>query len=116
MTGTRPQLARVVLCCVLGACVSLFAATRTWVVRVQVRPDPLPAVHVSHPGTALVPWLSALALVALAGAGALLATRGWVRSLVGVAIVCAGAGIVAGGGYGLTLATGGHTGWPLACV
>jgi hypothetical protein len=48
-------------------------------------------------GSERYPWLWALALVALAGGGAILATKGAVRTVVGWVLVVAGAGLVLGG-------------------
>jgi hypothetical protein len=47
---------------------------------------------------ALAGWVRPVALLALAGAGALLAVQGWLRRVVGVLIVLAGAGLLASGG------------------
>lgn len=113
----RRQLTYAVLLCLAGAGLALFAATRTWSVEVTVRPAPLSNVVVRHPGGDLLPWLPALALVALAATGALLATRGGGRRLVGGLLLLVGLGVAAGGGYGLVGAGGGDTStaWPLLC-
>src|SRR5690606_8421929 len=76
-TAARPrrQLAVAMLCCVAGAGLAAFAATRTWSVETTAR-GPLPGLRAAHTGGELLPWLPALALAGLAGAGALLATRG----------------------------------------
>ncbi len=94
--------------CVAGAAVALFAASRTWVVVTQARPAPLPPLHEAKTGGTLLPWLPALGLVALAGAGALLATRGWLRAAVGVLLMGCGLGLVAGAATHL------NNGWALA--
>jgi hypothetical protein len=112
----RTALARTVGACALGSAVSIFAATRTWAVQVQSRPAPLSPLHVSRTGSFFVPWLSALALVGLAGTGALLATRGRWRSLVGVLVAFAGIGVLAGAVVGLVAVDGVRPGWPLLCV
>lgn len=92
--------------CVLGAAVALFAASREWTETVTPRPAPLPPLHVPHTGGALLPWLPALALVGLAGAGALFACRRRVRSVVGVVIGLAGLGVVIAGVVGFSYAVG----------
>jgi hypothetical protein len=74
---------------------------------VTARPAPLSPQRVAHTGGAV---LSALAVVALAGAGALLATRGAVRLAVGVVLAVTGLGIVAGATRGLPAA------WPALCA
>lgn len=102
-----------VAACVIGAGLALFAVSRTWLEVVSVRPAPLPPVHELKTGSALYPWLPALGLVALAGAGALLATRGLVRAAVGVLLLLCGFGLIAGaaghlpGGWPVTTALGG---------
>jgi hypothetical protein len=116
MSTARDVLTRTVGACALGSAVSLFAVTRTWAVQVQARPLPLGPAHVSRSGTWFVPWLSALALVGLAGTGALLATRGRWRAVVGMVLLLAGLGVVAGGVYGLAAVDGVRVVWPLLCV
>ncbi len=102
-----------VLGCLAGATLALFAATRQWTVEVTARPAPLPALRTVRTGGSLLPWLPPIAVVALAGAGALLATRRAGRVAVGVLIGVAGLAIVVGGCYGLTTAPGG---WPALCL
>ncbi|GAA1791975.1 Trp biosynthesis-associated membrane protein [Planosporangium flavigriseum] len=99
-----------VLACAAGAGLALLAAGRTWTHVTVVRPAPLPALNEAKTGAALLPWLSALALVALAGAGALLATRGLVRAAVGVLLVLSGFGLAAGALSKLGVAT---PAWPV---
>lgn len=86
-------LAYTVGLCVAGSGLALFAATRVWSVRVTARPG-LSDLRTARTGAAELPWLPALALVGLAGVGALLATRGWPRRAVGVLLAAAGAGLV----------------------
>ncbi|RKS84253.1 tryptophan-associated transmembrane protein [Motilibacter peucedani] len=82
-----------------GGALLLLAAGRTWST-VRVRGGvPLPPVHLT--GRTLAAGVPALGLVALAGAGGLLAARGAARRLVGALLVAAGAGAAA-----LTLARG----------
>ena len=69
-------------------------------------PAPLPPVTRARTGAAVVPPLPALALVALAGAGALLATRGTARPVLGGVLVSCGAGIVAAAGWALAAVDG----------
>jgi hypothetical protein len=93
-SGGRRQLVAAVVGCVVAASAALFAGTRTWLVETTPRPAPQPEL-VSHlSGGSLVPLLPALGLVALAGAGGLVATRGWARSAVGVLLAAAGLGLV----------------------
>jgi hypothetical protein len=107
----RRQLAVVVLACAAGAVLALVAAARPWAVELAVRPAPLPDLRTERTGGDRYPWLPALAWVGLAGAGAVLATRGTVRRLLGGLLMLAGAGVVAGaaGGAG----AGGSPVWPV---
>ncbi|MEH1016676.1 Trp biosynthesis-associated membrane protein [Micromonospora sp. CPCC 206060] len=122
-TGNRPdpgrrQLAYAVLLCLAGAGLALFATTRTWVVELVDRPAPLPAIREARTGAALLPWVSALAVVGLAGAGAVLATRGPVRRLVGALLLLVGVVLVIGGGSGLAAPPAGSVSrqWPALCL
>lgn len=108
MNGRR-EISVAVVVCAAGAGLALFAATRTWWVEVVPRPAPLPATRTAHDGGGLLP---ALALVGLAGAGAMVATKGRARRWLGVLLLLNGAGVATGGAFGLSDATG----WPLACV
>ncbi|ROT31179.1 Trp biosynthesis protein [Micromonospora sp. HM5-17] len=116
-TGRR-ALTYAVLLCVLGAGLAVFAATRTWAVELIPRPAPLPARQVVSSGGDLLPWLPALALVGLAAAGAVLATRGVVRRCVGALLALVGLGVAAGGAYGGFAVARGEVsvGWPLLCM
>jgi len=108
--AARRGLAMAVLACVVGAGLALFAATRTWTTTTQRQAPPLPDKLVDHSGGSLIGWLPALALVGLAGAGALLATRGRVRTIIGLLLVLVGLGVVAGAIDGLDIAAGA---WPV---
>jgi peptidoglycan/LPS O-acetylase OafA/YrhL len=82
----RRELTVTVLLCAVGALVELLAAGRPWA-----------KVHgavatTSYSGNHVAQAVRPLALVALAGAAALLATRRWGRIAVGILIVAAGAG------------------------
>jgi uncharacterized membrane protein (TIGR02234 family) len=113
-------LTRAVLCCAAGAGLALYAVTRTWSELVTARPG-LSALHEVRTGADVAGWVVALALVALAGAGALLATRGLPRRVVGVLLALAGLGVVAGAvagraGLRVGVAGAGATWWPVLCV
>lgn len=84
-----------VLACLGGAGTALFAVTRDWVIEVEHRPG-LSDLRTVQSGDQVQPLLFGLALMALAGAGALLATRGTVRRVLGGLLVLAGAGVAAG--------------------
>ncbi|GAB1646075.1 Trp biosynthesis-associated membrane protein [Krasilnikovia sp. MM14-A1259] len=108
------------LACAAGAGLALYAATRTWSVQVTVRPG-LTDLRATRTGAEQMPWLVALALVAIAGAGALLATRGVTRRLLGGLIAVIGVGLAAtaiAGRAGLDAGAAGAaaTLGPAACV
>ncbi|SDZ08829.1 trp region conserved hypothetical membrane protein [Micromonospora pattaloongensis] len=114
----RRPLTYAVLLAAVGAGLALFAATRTWAVEVTVRPAPLPSVRTGQSGGALMPWLPPLAVVGLAGAGAVIATRGPARRLVGGLLVLIGVALTLGGGYGAVAVDRGAAGgaalaWPV---
>jgi uncharacterized membrane protein (TIGR02234 family) len=94
--GNAGALAMAVLACAAGAAIVLVAVSRTWGEVIQARPAPLPELREARSGASLFPWLPALALAALAGAGALPATRRASRVAVGVVLVASGLGIVVG--------------------
>lgn len=107
--GRRPgrrELMYVVLAGLAGAALAGWAATRVWLVEWTPRPAPLPSVRVEHTGSGLWPWLPASAVVGLAGMGAVLATRGIGRRLVGVLLLLVGAGLLVGGAAGLVTSSG----------
>ncbi|MFF4812166.1 Trp biosynthesis-associated membrane protein [Micromonospora chersina] len=106
----RRELTYAVLLCLAGAGLAFWAVTRTWSVELTARGS-LPPTRHARTGTDLLPWVSALALVGLAGGGAVLATRGRVRRLLGGLLALLGLGVAAGGGYGLTEA-GVSRQWP----
>jgi hypothetical protein len=98
----------------LGAGLALFAASRGWA-EIEVRATvPVPLPPKQQTGAELLPWLPALALAALAGAGAVLATRGAVRMVVGLLLLLCGVGIVAGAGYAVI--EGATPWWPAAAA
>ena len=110
----RRALTYAVLAGLVGSAVALYAGTRVWSVQWVPRPAPLPAVREARTGGALLPWLTALAAVGLAGTGAVLATRGPARRLVGLLLLVIGIGLALGGGYGLLVLSRGGAGpfWP----
>jgi MFS family permease len=82
----RRELTVTVLLCAVGALVELLAAGRPWA-RLHGA-----VATTSYPGSHVAQAVRPLALVALAGAAALLATRRWGRIAVGLVIVAAGVG------------------------
>lgn len=91
----RSELGLAVGLCLLGSCLILVAAARTWVVVPVDGGSLLPDSTVAIEGSELVPGVRALALVGLAGVVALLATRRAGRVLVGGLLAVCGAGVVA---------------------
>ncbi|MER7168392.1 Trp biosynthesis-associated membrane protein [Micromonospora sp. NPDC000207] len=114
----RRELTYAVLLCLAGAGLAFWAATRTWSVEVTARPVPLPPLREVRTGVGLVPWVPALALVALAGGGAILATRGRFRRALGGLLAGTGVAVAVGGGYGLVAGFGGEPNrqWPALCL
>jgi hypothetical protein len=107
----RRQLATSVVACALGAVLALLTAARTWRVVSGKGPVPLPSYEVT--GTQLLPWLPAVALVGLAGAGALLAVRGRARSVLGLLLAATGLPLVAAAVYGVGTAAGDRLVFPV---
>jgi uncharacterized membrane protein (TIGR02234 family) len=119
MTPGR-RLAYTVLLCAAGAGLAVYGDTRTWSEIVTARPG-LSSLRDTRTGADLEPWVVGLALVALAGAGALLATRGLARRILGGLLSVVGLGVAAGaiaGRAGLDVgsAGAGATLGPVACV
>ena len=118
--STRRSYALALLACLVGAGLASYAVTRTWSLLVVERPG-LTDLRTARTGADLEPWVIGLALVALAGTGALLATRGVVRRGLGVLLALAGLGVAAGaivGRAGLDVGRAGAGGtlWPIACA
>ncbi|MEU1968735.1 Trp biosynthesis-associated membrane protein [Micromonospora sediminicola] len=96
----RRELAYAVLLCLAGAGLACWAVTRTWSVEVTTRGS-LPPGRPGRTGAELLPWVSALAWVGLAGGGALLATGGRLRRVLGALLAGIGLAVALGGGIGL---------------
>jgi uncharacterized membrane protein (TIGR02234 family) len=114
------RLAYAVLGCAAGAGLVVWAATRTWSLLVVARPG-LSDLRTARTGAEQSPLLVGLALVALAGAGALLATRGRVRRALGALLALVGAAVAAVAVLGRAGLDPGRAGaaatvWPAACV
>lgn len=112
----RRGLAVAALAVAVGAGLMLLGATRVWWVQVVPQPAPLRPEEIAHTGASIVPLLPALGLVALAGVGGLLATRGLGRRLVGGLISLAAA---VGAILALRAIVGAdpvNPAWPAVCV
>jgi hypothetical protein len=108
---SRRGFALVVVVCAVASAVVLFGASRTWSHVVTQRPAPFPPLTTKRTGASLEPWLPALAIVTLAGAGALVAVRGRVRVVLGLLLTVAGGAI-----GGLASIPGNSPLWPTVCI
>jgi hypothetical protein len=104
----------VVLAIALAAGLVLFAASRKWVV-VAVGDQPV-GMKADQTGAETIPALPALAIVALAGAGALVASRGWARAAVSVLLMVSGLGIAVLAGGQLADLDGRRALWPAVAL
>ena len=89
----------------VGAGLILLAVRQQWAQAVFTQPKPLTAQVVNVSGTDLVPLAGALALAALAGLAAVIATRGVLRRAAGVLLALFGAGAGAAVMTSVTAAT-----------
>jgi uncharacterized membrane protein (TIGR02234 family) len=89
----RREIAAALVLGVAGAGLVFLAVRQGWAQVRTVAPAPLPGADVRVTGQDLVPAAAALAVAALASLAALLATRGLVRRLVGLALAGFGVGI-----------------------
>lgn len=121
-TSQRRELILAVLLAMAGGALALWVSSRIWVVTEIARPSPLPPVIEEASGRDTVPWATAMAVVALAGGIALLATRRIGRTIVGAILALAGALTIAGGVVGVTVDGKSYEqveiqpAWPLLCA
>jgi uncharacterized membrane protein (TIGR02234 family) len=90
----RAEYALALLVLAVGSGAVLLLSTREWQTVRTVRAQPLTDDVLGLSGRTVDAAPTALALVSLAGVVAVLATRGWVRRLIGVLVLLAGAGLV----------------------
>lgn len=102
--GPRQELALLLLLGAAGAGLALLASHQGWAQVETAAPRPLPASRVTESGQALVPAAGALAVAALAGLAAILATRRMLRRIAGVVLAGFGAGIIAAVSAGISAA------------
>jgi uncharacterized membrane protein (TIGR02234 family) len=95
----------VLLAGALGAVLVLLAVRQRWAQAVFAMPRPLSPEVVNVSGADLVPLAGALALAALAGLAAVIATRGAARRVAGVLLALFGAGAGAAVTTSVTAAT-----------
>jgi uncharacterized membrane protein (TIGR02234 family) len=91
---SRAEFAAALLIEIVGAAVVLLVGTREWQTITTSRARPFHADVLSVSGRTIDGAPTALALVALAGVVAVLATKGVARRAIGVLVAIAGAGIV----------------------
>ena len=89
----------------IGAGLILLAVRQRWAEAVFTEPKPLSSQVISVSGADLVPLAGALALAALAGLAAVIATRGVLRRVAGVLLILFGAGAGAAVTASVTAAT-----------
>jgi hypothetical protein len=100
---------------VVGAGLALLAASRAWSDATgRGEPGIFGGTADTLTGGERYPWIPALALAALAGGGALLATRGALRTGVGGLLVLCGAGVVMGVAY--AVAQEAQPFWPIVAA
>src|SRR5260221_10761561 len=100
----RQELTLVLLLGAAGAGLVLLGMRQGWAHVAPPAPSPLPASVTTVSGQALVPAAGALALAALAGLAAVLATRRALRRIAGVMLAGFGAGIAVAVGTGISAA------------
>jgi uncharacterized membrane protein (TIGR02234 family) len=96
--GPRAEIGAVVAVLVVGGALGLVVAQAAWVhVRTAVPHSAFAGggvpLDLEISGTQVAPAVAPLAVLAVAGALGLLATRGWVRRVLGVLLMLAGAGV-----------------------
>jgi hypothetical protein len=101
---SRRELALLLLLGAVGAALVLLAVRQGWAHVDTVAPRPLPASVTTETGQALVPAAAALALAALAGLAAVLATRRMLRRIAGVVLAGFGVGIAVAVSAGISAA------------
>lgn len=99
--GSRAEFGLALLLDLLGAAGALLISTRAWQTVLTPRPRPFADDVLNVSGRTLDAASTALALVALAGVVAVLATRGRWRRLIGAVLALAGAGLLGRGIAGL---------------
>jgi uncharacterized membrane protein (TIGR02234 family) len=103
--GPRQELALLLLLGAAGAGLVLLASRQGWADVETAAPRPLPPAVTAESGLALVPATGALAIAALAGLAAVLATRRMLRRIAGVVLAGFGAAIVAAVSAGISAAS-----------
>ena len=92
VAASRREYGLALLAGAVGAGLILLAIRQRWAEAVFTPPKPLTPQMVAVSGADLVPLAGALAVAALAGLAAVIATRGGLRRAAGVLLVAFGAG------------------------
>ena len=100
----RRELALLLLLGAAGAGLVLLATRQGWAHVETAAPKPLPSSVTTETGQALVPVTGALALAALAGLAAVVATRRTLRRVAGVVLAGLGVGIAVAVSAGISAA------------
>jgi uncharacterized membrane protein (TIGR02234 family) len=100
----RRELTLLIALGAAGAGLVLLATRQGWAHVTTTAPKPLPASVTTANGQALVPAAGALALAALAGLAAVLATRRTLRRIAGIVLAGLGVGIAAAVSAGISAA------------
>jgi uncharacterized membrane protein (TIGR02234 family) len=100
----RRELVLLLLLGAAGSGLVLLATRQGWAHVEMTAPKPLPSSVTTETGQALVPVTGALALAALAGLAAVLATRRTLRRVVGVVLAGLGVGIAVAVSAGISAA------------
>jgi uncharacterized membrane protein (TIGR02234 family) len=100
----RRELALLLLLGAAGAGLALLATRQGWARVETAAPRPLPASVTTVTGQALVPAAGALALAALAGLAAVLATRRTLRRVAGILVAGLGVGLAVAVSAGISAA------------
>lgn len=103
---TRRPFVVSLLAVVVGGGIALLVSGRSWATAEVTRPRPLPDLSVGLSGRTLQAAVPGLAVVALAGLVALLATRGLARRIVGGVVAVTGVGLVVFALTGLHVSVG----------
>lgn len=92
-SSARRELTAASLLCAVGGGLALSSGGQSWADVTVVRQAPLPPVDAVLTGSTLAPLVPACGLLLLAAAVALIALRGWGRTVLGVLVAAAGGAV-----------------------
>ncbi|SDO74093.1 trp region conserved hypothetical membrane protein [Klenkia soli] len=96
-TDPRRELTLAILLCAAGGGLALSSGGQAWADVTVTRQAPLPPVAAVLTGSTLAPLVPACGLLLLSAAVALVALRGWGRTVLGVVLLVAGATVAVSG-------------------